>query len=319
MYQKILIPLDGSPFAERILPYVERFITVPDTEIILLRVIEPIQSYIMSHEAMPLIEYYEDTPMREHAEAYLTKIKDELRNLGLRAHAQVMKGDVASSICDVANAQDIDLIAMTTHGRTGMSRWALGSVADRVIRTACQPIFLVRGTTEVHLTEGTPRILVPLDGSPLSERALTEAKVFAMETDATIVVVQAIEWLSDLEAAEIYASWKSENEIYEQRHKTATRYLQQVQEQLRTAGIASEIEVNEGHPAQVILDAAEEREIDLIVMSTRGRSGPARWIFGSVADKVLHETTHPLLLIRSGSELSTKPAAEDSVISPARA
>jgi nucleotide-binding universal stress UspA family protein len=302
MYRKVLIPLDGSPFAERILPHIERLISSQQTEFILLSVVEP-TSYVISPRTMTVMEAFDTTHLRQNAEVYLRQVKGELREMGLRVHEHVIEGDVASAICDVADTQDADLIAMTTHGRSGMGRWAFGSIADRVIRTASQPIFLVRGTAEVPSTDAIRRILVPLDGSELAERVLPQAQALVTEKGAELLLVRAVEPLTDWEVAEIYANWESIDDVYSHRQTAAERYLEQVQEQLRAASVPSTIVVNEGHPAKMILDTAEAENVDLIVMSTHGRSGLARWVYGSIADKVLHGTTRPLLLIRARPEV----------------
>lgn len=302
MYQKVLIPLDGSPFAERVLSHVERLISPKETELLLLRVIEPFRVSV-PQELTPLPEAASAGELQKHADAYLNQVKGELHEMGLQVQAlAVAGGDVASVICDVADAQGADLIAMTTHGRSGLSRWAFGSVAERVLRTASQPIFLVRAATEIPPAGTFGRILVPLDGSELAEQALPEAQTLAREKGAEILLVRAIEPLSDRDMAVILATWKSADEIYAHRQTAAERYLGEVQEKLRLAGVPAEMVVDEGPAAEVILDTAEAEEVDMIVMSTHGRSGLSRWVYGSVAEKVLRRATCPLLLIRARSE-----------------
>lgn len=298
MYQKVLIPLDGSPFAERVLSHIEWLTSPQAAEIILLHVVRP-PTYVVGPEAMAPLEPIDATYAEKDAEAYLKQVKGELREMGLQAHTQIGDGDVASTICGVADAQDADLIAMTTHGRSGVSRWAFGSVADRVIRSAPQPIFLVRGTDDVAPRKTIRKIMVPLDGSELAEQALPQAEVLAKEKGAEVLLLRAIEPLSDREFAALFAAWESPEEVYAHRQTAAEQYLEQIQGELRATILSSEILVEEGHPAEVILDTAGAEAVDLIVMSTHGRSGLSRWVYGSIADKVLHKATCPLLLIRA--------------------
>jgi len=298
MYRKALIPLDGSPFAERVLPYVEWLVLPEETELLLLHVLRPF-GLIVPPELLATTGLSDYDRLRERMENYLKGIKGELREMGFVAHAQLVEGDVASAICDVADAQEVDLIAMTTHGRSGVSRWAFGSVADRVIRHAAQPVFLVRGDTEASFGEGVQRILVPLDGSKLAERALPHAQTLAQAHGAEILLVRIVEPPSDLEVAELYVAWESPEKLYRHRQTAAEQYLGRVQERLSEAGVHGEMYVNEGHAAEMILKAAESEGVDLIVMSTHGRSGVARWVYGSVAGKVLHGAPCPLLLIRA--------------------
>jgi len=298
MYRKVLIPLDGSAFAERVLAHVERLISSQDCELILLRVVVP-SEHIVSPETVATLGTVDLSGLLEHAERYLAQIRGEMREMGIRARTKVAQGDVASAVCDTADAQQVDLIAMTTHGRSGLGRWAYGSVADRVIRTANQPVFLIRPTTEIPPDGGVRRILVPLDGSPLAERALAPATALAQDWGAEVLLLQAINPLTDLEFAMIYASWESPDTVYAHRQTAAERYLAEVQQNLRVAGVSSSTLVDEGHAADLILDTAEAEDVDAIVMSTHGRSGLSRWVYGSVADKVLREATCPLLLIRA--------------------
>ena len=313
MYKKVLIPLDGSPFAERILPHIEWLVSPKETELVLVRVVESPQRYFLAHEAVlvPEAEELEErASVGDQAEGYLQQKSGELREMGFRTQIQVLGGDVASAICDAATAQAADLIAMTTHGRSGLARWALGSVADRVIREAQQPIFLVRGTVDIPPRDKIQRILVPLDGSDLSEAALPHAEALAKAKDAELILLRVVDRLSDLEVAEVYASWESADKVYERRFEWARRYLLQVQQDLRSDGVLSEIEVNEGHPAEIILKTADDFDVDLITMSTHGRSGMARWVYGSVTDKVLRRATHPLLLIRARPERKERSAGK---------
>jgi nucleotide-binding universal stress UspA family protein len=298
MYRKVLIPLDGSPFAERVLSHVQRLISPQKTELILLRVVEPYQS-IVSPETIATLDAASITSLQEYADGYLEQMKGELRGMGLRAHTQVAGGDVASAICDVADAQEVDLIAMTTHGRSGAGRWTFGSVAARVLRTANQPVFLVRAAAEMPSGGAIRRILVPLDGSELAERALPHAQALARDKGAEILLLQAIEPLADWEVAALFASWESPDAVYVHRQTAAERYLERVQQDLRVAGVPGSILVDEGRAADLILDTVEAEDVDMVVMSTHGRSGLARWVYGSVADKVLHNAICPLLLIRA--------------------
>lgn len=298
MYRKVLIPLDGSSFAERVLAHVQRLISPQDCELILLRVVVP-SEHIASSETLAALGTADFRGLVEHAESYLAQIRGEMRELGVRARTQVAQGDVASAICDAADARQADLIAMTTHGRSGLGRWAYGSVADRVIRTASQPVFLVRPATELPADGEVRRILLPLDGSPLAERALAPATALARDWGVELLLLQAVKPLTDREFAMLYASWESPDTVYAHRQTAAERYLAEVQRRLRVAGVSSSTLVDEGHAADLILDTAEAEDVDIIVMSTHGRSGMSRWVYGSVADKVLREATCPLLLIRA--------------------
>lgn len=300
MFKKVLIPLDGSPFAEGVLTYIPLFVS-EETELSLLQVVVPQNSYyyMASADGMVIPPPLDVERLEEDVQRYLKGIKGELRGMGYRANAQVANGDVAAAICDRADAQEADLIAMTTHGRSGVSRWLLGSIAERVIRNAKQPILLVRTETQKCSQTAIQRILVPLDGSELAEVALPHAQRLAQDHGASLLLVQSIEPVEQMSMEPMTMTMDFQLEISENWRKVAQHYLEGIQQQLEREGLSSDTLVVDGAPANAILDLAEAQKVDLIAMSTHGRSGLNRWVFGSVADKVLRHAKCPLLVIRA--------------------
>lgn len=136
-FEKILVPLDGSACAEDILPKVEKLATELKASIALLRV-----AYVHTFPGVDPTEA-EVTVVRE-AEEYVHKIEERLKAKGFKVDSHVRYGDEAEEILDHAAQKDIDLIAMSTHGRGGVKRWLLGSVAEKLLRHSPKPIFLVR-------------------------------------------------------------------------------------------------------------------------------------------------------------------------------
>ncbi|HEY49582.1 MAG TPA: universal stress protein [Dehalococcoidia bacterium] len=144
MYRKILLPLDGSELAECALPHMDAVARGCDAaDVILLRVVEPLHlpgDYVISPKERAKIE----KEHRSEAEKYLAELKGRLKGDGLRVRSEVIQGKVAESIVDYARERGADLIVMATHGRSGISRWTLGSVADRVIHLSSVPVLMVR-------------------------------------------------------------------------------------------------------------------------------------------------------------------------------
>ncbi len=316
MYRKILIPLDGSSLAERVLAHVEQMFPPKKVEIYLLRVVtlygyrDVLRPDMVAELAPPALDV---DKLYEEAREYLRQKKGELREMGYTVYTHVTAGDVAATICEFADAQDVDLIAMTTHGYSGLTRWLIGSVADRVVRSAERPVLLVRPSMETPKETELRQILAPLDGSELAEQALPHALALAKENNASILLVQAILPLEELVlymplGAPEFLSDISIEELKQQ----AEKYLRQVQARLQEEGVTSEIVVVEGRPADVIIDVAEREGVGLIVMSTHGRSGLGRWVFGSVADKVLHSASRPLLLVRGAAGRGGQAPGEGS-------
>ena len=171
LYDKILVPLDGSTLAEQVLPHLQRLATPTDTTFVLVNVINS-ANYVATHSRYLPPDYF--TRLRASAEAYLAEQQRPLEEAGFRVEAYVGDGDAAGTILQLAATVQADLIAMTTHGHSGFVRWALGSVAERIVSETALPVFLVREATALP-GDKLHRILVPLDGSALAEQALPTA------------------------------------------------------------------------------------------------------------------------------------------------
>jgi len=158
MEQRILIPLDGSKVGETALPYVEDLVSKlsPEAkvEITLLQVVSSLTHYIIAGEAGVQVPYTEKEleQIEKRATDYLEKTGESLKSKGATVKIKTGIGNPADEIIRIANEINANLIAMSTHGRSGISRWAFGSITDRVLRGATQPIFLVRAPREAQKT-----------------------------------------------------------------------------------------------------------------------------------------------------------------------
>ena len=144
MYRRVVIPLDGSPVAEAILPFILEIAGPLDMEVVLLRVVVPIPPSVI--EGSRHVEVEDPEKRRIEAEEYLAPIVSELRARGVRVTTQVRRGEPPAEILAGAKAAGADLIAMTTHGRSGLGRLLFGSVAEAVLRHSEIPVFLMRQT-----------------------------------------------------------------------------------------------------------------------------------------------------------------------------
>ncbi len=141
MIKRIMVTLDGSEFAERALPYAIELAQKFDAEIELIRVVQPI---IMMSD-FGATTYQSLISMEEkEANTYLRATQHELQQIGVRVHYKLLEGSVADAIIDQAIRDEVDLIVMSTHGRSGLSRWIYGSVATKILEHAPCPVFLVR-------------------------------------------------------------------------------------------------------------------------------------------------------------------------------
>jgi len=142
MYKTILVPLDGSKRAERILPHVEEMALYNEADVFFLQVIEPDHTYVGPHLAVSNAEFNKN--QEKEAKEYLTAIRGEFREKGITARFFVERGPVVSRIIEIADRENVDLIAMASHGRTGLSHVFYGSVAAGVLHRIDRPLLLVR-------------------------------------------------------------------------------------------------------------------------------------------------------------------------------
>lgn len=144
MYKRAIVPLDGSPVAEAIIPFLLEIAGPLDLEVVLLRVVQPQPPQVIEGSRHVVVEDVE--ARRIDAEEYLAPLAAELRGKGIRVQSQVRRGEPSLEIVAAARDSAADLIAMTTHGRSGLGRLVFGSVAEAVLRQAHLPVFLMRVT-----------------------------------------------------------------------------------------------------------------------------------------------------------------------------
>lgn len=296
MVAQILVPLDGSDLAAQALSHVALQACGFGAQVLLLRVVEPPSAMTASHIAAAEIYGVESD-----AERYLESVSDRLRREeGLTVDCYIREGRPAESIITFAQTEDVDLIAMSTHGRSGIGRWVYGSVADKVLRGSEVPVFLIRASERVQPAElsGYRRLLVPLDGSELAELALPYAETWAHAFDTEVILLR-VPTLPGYVSLGPDASMLAPvllGEAYDE----VDAYLANVTRCLKAKGLkVHKAAVEPGAIADTIIDYAHDTGVDLIAMSTHGRSGLSRWVYGSVADRILRGAEVPVLLVRA--------------------
>lgn len=295
MYRRILVSLDGSEVAEQVLPYVRYLAGKLKIPVDLLTVVDVVgmTGSIQASQARNLDAFVADNVHR--CEAYLEKIGKTLA--GIASSPIVMKGKPEEVVIEKAASYNDTLIAMATHGRSGLDRWLLGSVAEKVLRVTANPLLLVRATKDGK-SEGEKvfkRVIVPLDGSALAERVLPHVTVLAKEITFETVLLRAYNLRQVISTFEDYVpDWDL---LEAEAMGEAMTYLNSKVQELKGQGL---VEVStraaEKEPAQEIIDFAAEPN-SLIAMCTHGRSGLKRWVLGSVAEKVVRHSNSPVLLI----------------------
>ncbi len=298
MFKKILVPLDGSTLAEQAMIPAIQLARAMAAEVLLLRSIQPV------YNVMPVVageyewiwpEYAPDDNRRE-AETYLKKIEHLYQRPDCVMRAVAHEGDAAGAIVDTVAGEGVDLLIMTTHGQTGVRRAIFGSVTERVLHSVACPVLVTYGKEPIR------RILVTLDGSELGERALAPALAIAQALDARIILLRVNE-LRPLNSLDAAASWDwnvqdSERRLAGEMRQAAEAYLREVALRHHLSPAEVQAIVLDGSPVDRIQEFAQLHGIDLIAMSTHGRTGLRRWLYGSVTDKVMRGAERSMLIIR---------------------
>lgn len=298
MNDRILVPLDGSSRAEQVLVQVARLLRGEDAELILLNVVDvPYALATRNTAGFPEGE-------RRAGARYLEATVGKLRKQGVRARSLRREGPAADEILDAAADEKATLIALSTHGRSGVSRWLLGSVAEKVLRRARVPVLLTRafqkGPRGVPLPAGPGelpfrRLLVPVDGSDASLQAVPKAASFAKLFGAKVDVL----CVDDPPPPRLGVKLPRWSRKAPTPGAKAVAAVEKAARRFREYGIEARALTDVGDPGVRILETADARRADLIVMATHGRSGVSRWALGSVTERILRHGTLPMLVIRS--------------------
>jgi nucleotide-binding universal stress UspA family protein len=306
MYEKILVPLDGSQLAEVALPYAEELAGKLGSEVFLLYV-----SVFPEYPDPHMARFYLDKVVETTKQGAARWIKKPAGR-AIVVKSAILVGNPGEQIVGYAEKEDIGLIVIATHGQSGIKRWALGSVADRVLRATTKPVALIRAKgarPDVREMGIVNTALVPLDGSKEGEAVIPYVEELASKLKAKVILLQVLATGYQTPNVGGFANYVVFSEQQMESAKTYARdYLNKVGALLKEKGVtvATEVrlstDVTSINAAEEIIDFANKANVDVVAMSTHGRSGFGRWVFGSVADRVLHEGNTPLLLVRETAD-----------------
>jgi nucleotide-binding universal stress UspA family protein len=288
--------------AERVLPYVHALAGATGAGVELLRVFNPVPLAAVDVGAGRYVDQI-DAGLREESLDYLNSVRASLADLTTPVSCEAFLGHAASRIVAEADKTAGTLIAMSTHGRSGVSRWLLGSVTDKVLHATASPMLVVRphdggnGSTEAHFKT----VIIPLDGSPLAEQVLPYLTPLAKSLGLMVTLVRVIPPEGLHFGYRDYPEGYSEDfVIKEETEKYAADYLNRISSRLREDGLTSIEEcILRGNPAEAIVDLAQATPDSLVAMTTHGRSGVGRWVLGSVTDRVVRHSGGPVLVVRA--------------------
>jgi len=298
MDHQVLIPLDGSPLSERAISHAILLARGLDAPITLLSVVEP------------------DQNRDEHWFSDYLKIKvQEIETGGDQAEYQVKIGNVADEILNMAEEEKASLVVMSTHGRSGVSRWQLGSITHKVVLESYVPLLLIKtgAISETTDIERHREILVAVDGSVSSEAIIPCACRFAhaLQKDVILFCVNESTELGRHVRPELIAQWGTGYQKAIRRTQTGIQdYLDTLKSELESQQINVCTRTVLGDAAGEIINYAEANDVCLIAITTQGYSGFSQHSLGSVASEVVHGTSKPLLIVRPHPKILNPDSAK---------
>ena len=299
MYTRMLIPMDGSKVAEQVLPYARFLAKALAVPVEFLEVVDPESHALLANPAQGRDG---DTILAERIKSsqdYLEAIARSFQ--GAQVHCLVEKGKAEEVVIEKAAMDKNTLIVMATHGRSGIQRWLLGSIAENILHGATNHVFLVRATDQGK-TDGEAllkTVVVPLDGSPLAERVLPEVAELAKKMKLAVVLMRAYA-LPPSVSGDDFGLYSAD--LLDQLESEARDYLAGKVNDLKDKGleqVSSVVQI--GYGAEEIITLARNTPDNFVAMCTHGRTGVKRWVFGSVTERVVRHSGDPVLIVPAAS------------------
>ena len=264
MFQRIMVPVDGSELSEAILPHASELARRLQIPLVLLTVLDPALVDISN--------------IKDETEQYMNRLAHNLKMDGLEVEVLVSFGDAAEQIVEVVGSRQCDIIAMSTHGRTGWERIRLGSVTDKVIHSVEIPVMTIapgRVSQSETLGETISRIVVLLDGSPLSETSLPMAGGLAKALSLELLLIRVITHGA----------------------MDAYHYLREIAEDMAHGGVKVSQKLLYGPPDRKIIEWMQESTGEIVMLTPHGRRGMSRAVYGSVSETLIRSLGRPILII----------------------
>jgi nucleotide-binding universal stress UspA family protein len=315
MFQHLLVPLDGSPLAEQALPVAARLARFTHSSLLLVQVVRPSTDYSGGWYPVQLIDQQVIDDEIENVTTYLQTLATSPELVGIAVRTEVAFGWPVQQLLTLAETSGVDLVVLSSHGRTGFTRWVLGSVTHALVHECKSPLLILhQDETSALLAQGRIRTLVPLDGSPFAEAALRPA---AHVTAALAAAGQGVLHLNQV--VTMFPGTEKEglqSSLNAGPFSRAETYLSQTREGLLAECKDLQLSLTSSTElatdvASTLLTLAEQGEVgamsegnscDLIALSTHGRGGLERWVMGSVTERLLNTTKLPLLIVRPAQE-----------------
>jgi nucleotide-binding universal stress UspA family protein len=309
MFTRILVPLDGSPLAESVLPHVMSISNATGAEVMLLRVLERATGS-QTGETVDPVEWQ---IRKAEADSYLRDLANQMQSSGLAVASEILEGKAAENVIEYAHQTKVDLLILSSHGQSGISGWNVSSVVQKIILRVKTSVLIIRayqassGKIEIFQYK---KLFVPLDGSQRAEFVLPAVVALARSYNSQVILVQTIHKpeiprrtpppQEDLDLV---------NQITERNRVEASRYLAEVSDRLgvpaTTRLLVSDSIVSSLHTQ------AEQDEVDLVILSAHGYGGETRWPYGSVVISFIAYGSTPLLVMQDLPSESIEPTAAE--------
>jgi nucleotide-binding universal stress UspA family protein len=294
-YDSILVPTDGSDHADRATAHALSLAETFDATVHALSVVD-IARLAGPFDAGGVDASFIDR-VREQAKKDIEHVENRWAQPD-QYRGEVREGTPSRAILEYIDEHDIDLVAMGTHGRRGLSRFVLGSVTEHVLRASPVPVLATRASDDDPPTLPYRNIMVPTDGSTCADGAVEHALDIASASGATVHAINVVD-------TELFVTAPGQMapsgyiDTLEEKGKESV-------EEIATRGDAANVTVSkataEGRPSEGILDYATENEIDLVVMGTHGRGGLDRFLLGSTTERVIRQSSFPVLAVPVADE-----------------
>lgn len=285
MWEKILVPLDGSDLAELALPYAQELALGFRSEVVLVHINEPAES-----------EY------QHMHQLYLEDIAGQMRKRIKRVTPLVIPGKPAEGIIDYADKKGVSLIVMTSHGRSGITAWVVGSIANKVLHATRVPLLLIKAAQPQQKAPRKRRlnsVLLPLDGSAAGEAIIAYTGEILRHLEVKVILLGVVP-----AGQHIRTVGGLDYILYPEQHLAlikaeAKEYLDKVYQRLKGEKGEVKVELRVGDVASEIINSAKGNSASLIAISSHGHSGMTKWVFGSIAQKVVQASEIPVLMVRA--------------------
>jgi len=311
MFKQLLAPLDGSAIAECTLPHLVALAHAYEAQVTLVNVLEPSETALGGQPINPL----EWELSRAEAQAYLDKVGQRLRaEAQIEAEQVLLEGQAAQRICEYAHDNEVDLIVISSHGRSGLSRWNVSSVVRKIVQRAHRSVMIVRaysaGEQEVAgLRYG--RLLAPLDGSKRAEAVLSAAVTLARFHEAQLLLGHVV--VQPEMPCQVLITEDDETLVKRfvaRNREIIAQYMEQLRDRLAYAFeprlLASD------NIAVALHNLVEEAEVDLVLLCAHGYSGKTKWPYGSITTSFIEYGSTPLLVVQDLSPQEVEPTKAET-------